>query len=285
MNQTKRRKEACPAFPTNIKHNDFVSRYIEKAPGRGGFVIDLIFLYNILMLPKKSEKPKMAEVISIVAHQLKNPLSVIKGYIEVLLSEDMGKINKQQREYLADVMENTKRMARIINYLLDVSKIEEGKYELKLEKVFLDKIVSEVIEDFANWAKASNCEIIFKNHEKIPAVLVDPFRIRQVIENLLSNAIKYRGTGPGKIEIKIEEKGKELLFSCEDTGISIPQKDFAKVFSKFYRSEEAMELDPAGTGLGLYINKAIVELSKGKIWFKSNKNYGITFFFTLPIAK
>ena len=237
------------------------------------------------MPPKNLEKSKISEVVSIVAHQLKTPLSVIKGYLEILLGEDFGKINEKQREYLSDALENVGRMAIIVKYLLDISRIEEGRYELKLEKVNLEEIASQVIKDFSSWAKASNCQISLWAEKNLPRVLVDPLRIRQVIENLVSDSIKYKLAGEGKIEISLKKKGKNILFSCKDNGIGIPKKDFRKVFSKFYRSEESMELDPEGTGLGLYINKAIIELNRGKIWFKKNKDLGMTFFFTLPIAK
>jgi len=227
----------------------------------------------------------MSEVVSVVAHQLKNPLSVIKGYLEVLIGEELGKINAKQKEYLSDAFENVGRMSRIVNYLLDISRIEEGRYELKLEKVNLEKITSQVIKDFSFWVKASNCQILFKKPKKLPKVLVDPLKIRQVIENLISNAVKYKSVGLGKIEISIKKKDKNLTFACKDNGIGIPKEDFKKVFSKFYRSEKAIELDPSGSGLGLHINKAIVTLAGGKIWFRKNKDVGMTFYFTLPIAK
>ena len=237
------------------------------------------------MPPQNPEKPKMSEVVSVVAHQLKNPLSVIKGYLEVLIGEELGKINAKQKEYLSDAFENVGRMSRIVNYLLDISRIEEGRYELKLEKVNLEKMTGQVIKDFSFWVKASNCQILFKKPKKLPKVLVDPLKIRQVIENLISNAVKYKSVGLGKIEISIKKKDKNLTFACKDNGIGIPKEDFKKVFSKFYRSEKAIELDPSGSGLGLHINKAIVTLAGGKIWFRKNKNVGMTFYFTLPIAK
>jgi len=237
------------------------------------------------MPPQNPEKPKMSEVVSVVAHQLKNPLSVIKGYLEVLIGEELGKINAKQKEYLSDAFENVGRMSRIVNYLLDISRIEEGRYELKLEKVNLEKITSQVIKDFSFWVKASNCQILFKKPKKLPKVLVDPLKIRQVIENLISNAVKYKSVGLGKIEISIKKKDKNLTFACKDNGIGIPKEDFKKVFSKFYRSEKAIELDPSGSGLGLHINKAIVTLAGGKIWFRKNKDVGMTFYFTLPVAK
>ena len=163
-------------------------------------------MYNRLMPPQNPEKPKMSEVVSVVAHQLKNPLSVIKGYLEVLIGEELGKINAKQKEYLSDAFENVGRMSRIVNYLLDISRIEEGRYELKLEKVNLEKMTGQVIKDFSFWVKASNCQILFKKPKKLPKVLVDPLKIRQVIENLISNAVKYKSVGLGKIEISIKKK-------------------------------------------------------------------------------
>jgi signal transduction histidine kinase len=242
----------------------------------------LFFLYNEFM--RKIKRPKISEVVSIIAHQLKNPISIFKNYLEVLISEELGPLNQKQKEYLSDILENVKRMDETANHLLDVYFIEEKKYKLKKEKFFLGKIVKEVIKDFSVWALAANCQIVFKEEKDLPKVISDPFKIRQVIENLISNSIKYKNPGPQKIEISLKKKGNFVLFSCNDQGIGIPKSDFKKVFKKFYRSEKAMELDPTGSGLGLFINKAIVKLSKGKIWFKKNKGPGMTFYFTLPIS-
>jgi len=232
------------------------------------------------------ERPKISEVISIVAHQLRHPLSVIKNYLEVLISEDFGKINSKQREYLSDCLENVGRMALNVNELMSISLIEEGRYELSLKPLSLEDLTEEIVDELALWAKASNCELSFQKPEKrLPRVLTDPIKIRMVLENLISNSIRYKKTGQGKIEIKVEQWGQEIMFSCKDNGMGIPRKDFPKVFSKFYRSEEAVGIDPNGAGLGLYINKAIVELSGGKIGFSPNKGFGMMFYFTLPIVK
>lgn len=231
------------------------------------------------------QKPKIAEAVSIVAHQLKNPISIIKGYLEVLASEDLGKVNEKQKEYLQDSIENVKRMSKIVSYLLDISKIEEGKYQLKQERFSFIDIVKGVIKDLAIWAQASNSELIFEQAEDLPDAFSDPGKMREVVENLISNSLKYHTPGAGKITISLKKKGKFLLFSCQDEGIGISKEDSKKVFSKFYRSEKALELDPSGTGLGLHINKAIVELSGGKIWYEQNKGSGITFYFTVPVAK
>jgi len=227
---------------------------------------------------------KIAEVVSVVAHKLKNPLSVIRAYIEVLLAQDLGKINAKQKEYLSDVLENVKAMTGMINSFLSVARIDEGNYAITQKPVDLLKLTREVINNFSYWTQASNSEIKIKFPKKLPLVLTDRFKIKEVLENLISNAFRYKGSGRGKILITLEKKGKEVLFSCTDNGIGIQKDESEKIFSKFYRSEKALKIDPLGSGLGLYISKAIVELSGGKIWFESNKK-GTTFYFTLPIAK
>ena len=244
--------------------------------------------------PKKIEdltdlyknKPKISEVISIVAHQLRHPISVIKGYLEALISEDLGKINQKQREYIQDALQNVKRMSGQVNYLLDVSRIEEGNYEITLKIFSLEDIIQPIIKDLALWIEATNCEISFERSKKpLPRVLADPGKIRHVVENLITNAIKYKKAGRGSVKVFLEKKGRHILFSCKDNGISVPREDFKKIFTKFYRSEEALEIDPSGFGLGLYLNKAAIELSGGKIWFSENRDFGMTFYFTLPIAR
>ena len=231
-----------------------------------------------------SEKSKIAEAISIVAHQLRHPISVIKSYLEALISEDFGKLNPKQEEYIEDALENIKRTTATINHLLDVSRIEEGRYELKLEPVSLVEVTETVTRELSLWAEASNCELIFKKPRgPLPPILTDSLKIRQVVENLIANAIKYKKVGRGKVEISLAKKGKEIIFSCKDNGMGIPKEDFKKVFTKFYRSEEAMEIDPTGSGLGLYLNKATIEASGGKVWFLKNREFGMTFFFSLPI--
>lgn len=238
------------------------------------------------MPSKNPKKPRITEVVSIIAHQLKSPLSAIKGYLEALVSGDCGEINSLQKEYLEDALENIERMKKNIDDLLIVQRIEEGKYKIKPRPITLEDLTFEVLADFSLWAKALNCKIFFEKPEKLPAISGDPWGIRQVIENFISNAVKYsRGRGRVEVSIAFTRKGDQVIFSCKDNGISVPRKDFQKVFTKFYRGEKAMELDPSGSGLGLYINKAIIEVSGGKTWFTKNKGPGMTFYFSLPIAK
>jgi two-component system phosphate regulon sensor histidine kinase PhoR len=234
--------------------------------------------------PNVNSKTQITDAVSIIAHQLKSPLSVIKGYLEALISGECGEINSFQKEYLSDALENVKRMKRNIDDLLFVKRIEEGEFNIALTPISLEDITVNVLNDFSFLARASNCQLLFKKTKQLPQVLGDPRAIRGVIENLISNAIKYTW-GKGRVEIFITPENKILIFSCKDNGIGISEKDFQKVFTKFYRSEKAMEIDPSSTGLGLYINKMIIKSCGGKIWFSKNKGSGMTFYFSLPIVK
>ncbi|PIS39037.1 MAG: hypothetical protein COT34_00525 [Candidatus Nealsonbacteria bacterium CG08_land_8_20_14_0_20_43_11] len=236
-------------------------------------------------MSRRLSKPKIAEVVSITTHQLKTPISIVKGYLEALVSGDCGEVNEKQKDYLEDALKNLTRMSLIVNHLLEVSRIEEGRYKLQKEKFSLEKITTEVIQDLLSWVRASNSEIYFKSEPNLPPAVSDSLKIRQVIENIISNAFKYKNPGKGKIEIRIKKQDKYLVFSCKDNGTGIPKEDLKKIFSKFYRSEKAIVLDPSGTGLGLYINRAIIELSGGKIWCRNNPKRGVTFYFTLPFVK
>lgn len=239
------------------------------------------------MARKKVKKYKISEAVSVIAHHLKNPIAIIKGYIEALVAGDCGEVNLAQKEYLNDALINVKEMSKTVNDLIDISRIEEGEYKLSFKPVSLEETIFQVLSDFFHWAKASNCKIIFKKPKKLPQVFTDPQKIKYVIENIISNAIKYNlEHGIIEVSVALKQTKKEILFSCKDNGIGIQEEDYKKVFTKFYRSEKALEIDPSGSGLGLYVNKAIIELSGGKIWFTKNKNgRGMTFHFSLPIAK
>lgn len=236
------------------------------------------------MADSNALRPKIAEVVSITTHQLKTPISIVKGYLEALISEDCGKINLEQKEYLEDALENVIRMSSLVNSLLAVSRIEESRYKLDLAKFSLTEMTEDVVKNFASWASASNCKIVFKSEPDLPVVNSDPARTREVIENLISNALKYKNPGEGLIEVTVKKDANKLVFSCKDNGIGIAEEDEEKIFTKFYRSEKAVEADPSGTGLGLYLNQAIIELAGGKMWFIKNPDAGITVYFTLPIA-
>jgi signal transduction histidine kinase len=243
----------------------------------------LCYTFPMFEMFETKKKKQISEPVSIIAHQLKSPLSIIKGYLEAMLSETVGDINDKQKEYLMDALENVRRMATSIGHIQDVMRIEQEKFSIKLQPIDLTTITNEVVDDLKLWAHVWRTAITFTTVH-MPLVWGNAVQIREVIENFISNAVKYSTKKEGEVRIELHEIDCEILFSCRDEGVGIPQSEFDKVFSKFYRSEAAFHIDPTGTGLGLYINKAVVEQSGGRIWFEKNENQGMTFYFTLPIV-
>jgi len=236
------------------------------------------------MVKKRKVSYGLTEVVSVVSHQLKTPLSVIKGYLEVLLSGDLGELNKEQKEYLGDVLENTNQMIDLVKDILDVTIIEAHQIELKPVSTDLVKLIREIIQDFALLAKARNCQLSFETENKIPKLNIDPNKIRQVVSNLVSNAILYNKRR-GQVEATIAQKANKVVFCCHDKGIGVSKEEKSKIFTKFFRSERVLALATGGSGLGLFISQAIIKKSGGKIWFKSKKGQGSTFCFSLPIKR
>jgi signal transduction histidine kinase len=232
---------------------------------------------------KLAEANRMkSEFISIVSHQLRAPLSNLAWTLELLMSGRFGKIEPEQVEYFKILKENSDRMRDLVRDLLIVSKIESAKLSLKKEEFSLEELTKEIIKEFEPFAKASNCQVEFFPEENLPKILGDRYQIRQVIENLLDNAIRYT-KGEGKVKIRIMKEKKFIHFEIEDNGVGIPKEDQKFIFQKFFRASNVLRYKTQGTGLGLYISKAIIERSGGKIGFKSQEGVGTTFWFKLPI--
>jgi len=223
-----------------------------------------------------------SEFVSIVSHQLRSPLSNLKWVIELLMSGRIASVTSKQLEYLKVLKENNKRMEELVQDLLIVSRIEQGRLPLKKEEIYLKDLVEKAIEEMDIFARSSNVEIKFQPNENLPKIICDPSQIKLVIGNLLDNAIRYI-KGKGKVKIKLEKEGRKLRFGIEDNGVGIPQGDQRYVFQRFFRSSNILRQQTKGSGLGLYIAKSIIEKSGGKIGFKSQEGRGSTFWFTLPI--
>lgn len=220
------------------------------------------------------------EFVRIVSHHLRAPISNLKWGVEFLILGKVGKLEPNQLEYLEILRENSKRLENLVNDLLMVSKIDSGTLSLKKEKFSLQDLTLKVIKEFLTLAQSKGIKIIH-SFEQIPPVFADSYYVKQVIANLLDNAIRY--SKEGIINIKIEKRNEKAYFEIKDQGIGIPEEEKKYIFQKFFRAENGMKYQTSGTGLGLYISKAIVEKSGGKIGFQSQKNKGSTFWFTLPI--
>ncbi len=225
---------------------------------------------------------RITEVTSVISHQLKTPLAGIKSSLEVLLSGDLCALDVKQREYLALALDGANKMIGLVKNLLDASRIDEGRMQLASLPTDLGALAQDVVDDLATFAQAKNTTLSLALEDHLPKISVDTVKIHEVISNIIYNAIRY-SKGKGTVAVAVRRDGNDILFSCADTGIGIGEGDKNKIFSKFYRSPDVSALAPDGSGLGLYISKAIVEKSGGKIWFESEAGRGSTFLFSLPI--
>lgn len=223
------------------------------------------------------------EFISIAAHQLRTPLSSIKWGIKMVLSGDVGKLNKDQVELLDSGYKSNERMIGLVNDMLDVSRIEEGRfgYDFAVEDFVeaLDPIL-EVIQ-----AQINEKQIRFSIHkpEKVPKVEMDKKKMNLVLQNLLENAVKYTPEY-GKIEVFLEPGNNFLRVRIRDNGVGIPEKDQSKLFSKFFRANNVIRMQTEGSGLGLFIVKNIIAKHGGDITFHSEEGRGTEFVFTIPYS-
>ena len=267
----------------------FGTRYIED-PLTVALIIQLlagVLLTMAAIITRSFERLAEAnrlksEFISIVSHQLRSPLSNLKWTIELLTSGKLGKIEEKQVEYFKIIRENSNRMHELVSDLLTVSRIESAKLPFKKQRFSMQEFVNKLIMEYKPLASASNVEVTFKEVDNLPEVSSDPSRIKLVMENFLDNAIRYVNE-KGKVEIKLSQENNNIRFSVKDNGVGIPEKDKKYIFQKFFRSGNVLKYQTKGSGLGLYISKAMIKKAKGKIGFQSEEDKGSTFWFTIPI--
>ncbi|KKR21677.1 MAG: Signal transduction histidine kinase [Candidatus Moranbacteria bacterium GW2011_GWA2_39_41] len=268
----------------------FVSQIYDQPEvliGAESLVVSIILIIGNSIIRQVEEMAKLnkmkTEFVSVASHQLRTPLSAIRWETELLLSKFSCGLDAKQCKGIETINTLATRMTRLVNDLLDVTRIDQGRLILKKEKVDMMKIVDETIANFLPLAKVKNLHIMVNKKNKKSTVVADKEKIKLVLENLLSNSIKYT-PNRGKIEVSLAVVEGFLVFSIRDNGVGIPKEQQNHVFSKFFRSDNAVRYQTEGTGLGLYIAKNIVEQLGGKIWFQSIEEVGSVFSFSLPLV-
>lgn len=241
----------------------------------------LIILHDVSR-DRLVEKMK-TEFVSIAAHQLRTPLSAIKWSLKMILDGDVGEINPEQKDLLEKTYLSNERMIGLINDLLNVTRIEEGRFLYKPEKMQLEGVIVNIIQDLEETIKMKKINVKFEKLKKLlPPVIIDEEKMSLAIYNLLDNALKYTVPEKGEINISLEEKDDNIIFKIKDNGVGIPKDQHQRIFTKFFRGDNVIRMETEGSGLGLYTTKNIIESHKGKIWFESDEGKGTTFYFSLP---
>ena len=222
------------------------------------------------------------EFISMASHQLRTPLTSIKGYISMLMDGDVGKVSKEQQHLLQEVFISSERMVRLIGDFLNVSRLQTGKFIIDKHPANLAKIVSQELESLEPNAKAHGLKFIYQKPKNIPEMNLDVNKIQQVIMNFCDNAMYYSKDN-SKIMVNLAVVKNCIEFTVIDTGIGVPQAEQAQLFDKFFRATNARKQRPDGTGVGLFLAKKVIDAHGGEVVFQSQEGKGSTFGFKLPI--
>jgi signal transduction histidine kinase len=272
--------------PSEIHFSNNQKRFLERLSDHASIAITNSKLYDEV---HKANEAK-SEFVSLVAHELKNPMTSIKGYTELLTTGAAGEISETQLNFLSIIRNNTERMNALVSDLNDLTKIETGNIHLEMKPIVLDEMVDELVRSLKKQFEQKNQTFQFIVESGLPALKADPNRLSQVLINLLSNANKYTQE-TGQITLVAEKTNQvgEKYFDqpiahiwVQDNGYGISEQDQKFIFQKFFRSEDQNIRAVSGTGLGLNITRSFVEMMGGSIWFESEIGKGTTFHVVVP---
>jgi len=224
------------------------------------------------------------DFISMASHQLRTPLTSVKGYVSMVLDEDAGKVSPQQRKLLDQAFISSQRMVYLIADLLNVSRLKTGKFIIEAKPTNLAEVVESELEQLKETAKGRDLKLLFQRPKSFPSLNLDETKIRQVIMNFSDNAIYYTPAG-GTITVGLVDKPESVELTVSDNGIGVPKSEQHHLFTKFYRAGNAKKARPDGTGLGLFMAQKVIVAQGGAIIFHSEENRGSTFGFSFPKAK
>ena len=271
---------------TLARYNEKLVLRIIASPflNENGLILGTVYLFDDITREKEIDQMK-SDFISLVSHELRTPLTSIIGFVSFILDGKAGAINDRQRNSLARVQRQSKRLAALINDLLDISRIESGRIQMDQAPISFLEIVTQRIEEIRPQADEKSIRLVLTAPESVPEVLGDEARMGQVFTNLIGNAIKFTPDN-GEVSVKVEADGNLLHVEVIDTGPGIPPEERQKIFDKFYQLSDISTRQQGGSGLGLSISKSIVEAHGGKLWIDDgNQGKGSNFQFVLPLVR
>lgn len=224
------------------------------------------------------------DFISMASHQLRTPLTSVKGYISMVLEGDAGQINKDQKELLGQAFVSSQRMVYLISDLLNVSRLRTGKFVIEPTEINLADIVESEVAQLRETASARGLKISYDKPKNFPVLMLDETKIRQVLTNYMDNAIYYTPSN-GKIKVELKDSRQSIELLVKDSGIGVPRHEQHNLFTKFFRAGNAKKARPDGTGLGLFMAKKVIIAQGGAVIFNSTEGKGSTFGFTFPKTK
>lgn len=224
------------------------------------------------------------EFISMASHQLRTPLTSVKGYMSMVLEGDAGKLTKQQENLLNQAFVSSQRMVYLIADLLNVSRLKTGKFVIDAQPSDLSEIVEGEVAQLVETAKSKNIELKYDRPKKFTRLMLDETKVRQVVMNFVDNALYYTPSG-GHINLEVKEDEGHVYFTVKDDGLGVPKEDQKHLFTKFYRAGNARNARPDGTGLGLFMAKKVVDAQGGNILFESTEGKGSLFGFSFDKKK
>jgi signal transduction histidine kinase len=224
------------------------------------------------------------EFISMASHQLRTPLTTIKGYLSMVLEGDVGPVSKEEKKMIQQAFDSAERMVFLISDLLNISRLQSGKFVIDDKPTDLSKMIEDEVAQLQDTAKSHHLTLTYKKPDSFPLLNIDETKIRQVIMNFMDNAIFYT-PADGTIEVALELTDNAINYTVTDTGLGVPKAEQHHLFGKFYRAGNARKMRPDGTGLGLFMAKKVIMAQGGAIIFKSEEGKGSTFGFSFPRSK
>lgn len=246
-----------------------------------GAVQGAVAVFRDISAEKEIDRAK-SEFVSVASHQLLAPISAVRGYARLLSDGDLGPVPPKQKETLLTMQTLVDRMTSLVEGLLNVSRIELGTFSVEPQPTSFGAVAKNVVAELQPQISARKIRLAEYVSADLPQVNVDPNLLGIIIQNLLSNAIRYTREG-GTVSMSIQSRPSVVAVIVRDEGIGIPQAEQSKIFTKFYRADNARAKVENGNGLGLYIVKSILDHTGGRIWFVSEEGKGTTFYVTIPL--